>query len=131
VVQLLEAAFEAALAYVRREVARLLPRLAGGAEPTGAVEGWQHERLFAEVAELLAGVTAIGRRFQLNLAWLGVGTRLGALVPALGMAIIAAFILYYWLPISGEIARARRRRERRMRSDRRDSHEPEFASAWS
>jgi hypothetical protein len=31
-------------------------------------------------------------------------------VPVLGMAVIAAFIPYYWLPIRGEIARARRRR---------------------
>jgi DNA-binding CsgD family transcriptional regulator len=52
-----EAALETAPTYVRPEVARLLPPLAEGeAEPTGAVEGWRHERLFAGVAELLAGV---------------------------------------------------------------------------
>jgi tetratricopeptide (TPR) repeat protein len=51
-----EAVLAAAPAYVQPEVARLLPRLAGEAEPTGAVEGWRHERLFAGVAELLAGV---------------------------------------------------------------------------
>ncbi|HEV3290675.1 MAG TPA: hypothetical protein VG123_16970, partial [Streptosporangiaceae bacterium] len=28
-----------------------------------------------------------------------------ALVPALGVAVIAAFIVYYWLPISGETGR--------------------------
>jgi hypothetical protein len=50
-----------------------------------------------------AGVRAINRRFQLALAWLGTGTLLGALLPALGVAVIAAFIVYYWLPISGEI----------------------------
>jgi uncharacterized membrane protein len=54
-----------------------------------------------------AGVKAIGRRFQLALAWIGTGTLLGALLPALGVAVIAAFIVYYWLPISGEIGRAR------------------------
>jgi uncharacterized membrane protein len=52
-----------------------------------------------------AGVRAISRRFQLALAWLGTGTLLGALLPALGVAVIAAFILYYWLPISGELGR--------------------------
>jgi DNA-binding CsgD family transcriptional regulator len=52
-----EAALEAAPAYVRSEVARLLPKLAA-AEPAAAepVEGWRHERLFAAVAELLGGV---------------------------------------------------------------------------
>jgi TMEM175 potassium channel family protein len=60
-------------------------------------------------------VTAITRRFQLALAWLATGTLLGALLPALGVAVIAAFILYYWLPISGEIERARRPWERRSR----------------
>jgi uncharacterized membrane protein/predicted enzyme related to lactoylglutathione lyase len=56
-----------------------------------------------------AGVRAISRRFQLALAWIGAGTLLGALLPALGVAVIAAFIVYYWLPISGEIGRARPR----------------------
>ncbi len=60
-----------------------------------------------------AGVTAISRRFQLALAWIATGTLLGALLPALGVAVIATFIPYYWLPISGEIAKARRRRHRR------------------
>jgi DNA-binding CsgD family transcriptional regulator len=52
-----EAVLEVAPAYVRPEVARLLPRLAT-AEPVAVapVEGWRHERLFAGVAELLAGV---------------------------------------------------------------------------
>jgi uncharacterized membrane protein len=52
-----------------------------------------------------AGVRAISRRFQLALAWLGTGTLLGALLPALGVAVIVAFIIYYWLPISGETGR--------------------------
>jgi tetratricopeptide (TPR) repeat protein len=54
---LFEAALAAAPAYVRSEVAHLLPRLAAG-EPAAAepVEGWRYERLFAGVAELLDGV---------------------------------------------------------------------------
>jgi uncharacterized membrane protein len=57
-----------------------------------------------------AGVRAISRRFQLALAWLATGTLLGVLLPALGVAVIAAFIAYYWLPIRGEIASTRGRR---------------------
>jgi len=49
-----------------------------------------------------AGVKAIGGRFRLALAWIATGTALGALLPALGVAVIAAFIPYYWLPIRGE-----------------------------
>ncbi|MFG2167222.1 TMEM175 family protein [Micromonospora chersina] len=56
-----------------------------------------------------AGVRAIGRRFRLALTWIAVGALLGALLPALGVAVIAAFIPFYWLPIRGEITRARRR----------------------
>jgi hypothetical protein len=55
-------------------------------------------------------VRAISRRFQLALAWLATGTLLGVLLPALGVAVIAAFIAYYWLPIRGEIASTRGRR---------------------
>ena len=52
-----EAALDAAPAYVRSEVARLLPKLAAG-EPAAAesVEAWRYERLLAGVAELLDGV---------------------------------------------------------------------------
>lgn len=60
-----------------------------------------------------AGVTAVSRRFGLALVWLATGTALGALLPALGVAVIAAFVLYYWLPIAGEIAEVRRRRRAR------------------
>ncbi|MDQ7905293.1 TMEM175 family protein [Phytohabitans sp. ZYX-F-186] len=59
-----------------------------------------------------AGVTAIARRFQLALAWIATGTLLGAGYPPLGVAVIAAFIPYYWLPIAGKLARVRRRRRR-------------------
>jgi DNA-binding CsgD family transcriptional regulator len=60
-----EAALEAAPAYVRPEVARLLPKLAAG-EPaaTEPVEAWRYDRLFAGVAELLGGVA---RRSPLGL----------------------------------------------------------------
>jgi uncharacterized membrane protein len=50
------------------------------------------------------GARAISRRFRLALVWIATGTLLGALLPVLGMAVIAAFIPYYWLPIRGEIA---------------------------
>jgi hypothetical protein len=60
-----EAALEAAPAFVRPDLARLLPRLAEGeAGAAGAAEEWQRERLFAAVAELLGGVA---RRSQLRL----------------------------------------------------------------
>jgi len=52
------------------------------------------------------GARAISRRFRLALVWIATGTLLGALLPVLGMAVIAAFIPYYWLPIHGEIAGA-------------------------
>ena len=48
-----------------------------------------------------AGATAIGRRFQLALAWLAVGALLGAALPVLGVVVIAAFNAFYWLPIRG------------------------------
>ncbi|MEV1334004.1 TMEM175 family protein [Micromonospora costi] len=54
-----------------------------------------------------AGVRAIGRRFRLALTWIATGTVLGALLPALGVVVIAAFIPYYWLPVRGENARRR------------------------
>jgi hypothetical protein len=57
-----------------------------------------------------AGARAISRRFRLALAWLAIGTLLGAVLAALGVAVIAAFVCFYWLPISGETAKARRRR---------------------
>jgi hypothetical protein len=57
-----------------------------------------------------AGMKAIGRRFRLALGWIATAALLGALLPALGVAVIIAFIIYYWTPISGEIARGRPRR---------------------
>lgn len=63
-------------------------------------------RLLSEALDS-AGATAIGRRFQLALAWLGTGALLGAVLPVLGVAVIAAFNVYYWLPIRGESPRPR------------------------
>jgi uncharacterized membrane protein len=68
-----------------------------------------HELLGATIDP--KGADAIGRRFRLALVWLGTGTVLGALVPVLGMAVIAGFIPFYWRPIPGEVARAKPRRE--------------------
>ena len=57
--RLVEAALEAAAGYVRQEVGRLVPRLGHGeAGPGGRDGGWQRERLFSAVAELLGAVTA-------------------------------------------------------------------------
>jgi uncharacterized membrane protein len=55
------------------------------------------------------GARAISRRFRLALAWIAAGTLLGVLLPVLGMAVIAAFIPFYWRPIPGEIASAKPR----------------------
>jgi uncharacterized membrane protein len=67
---------------------------------------WWHvrrgRRLLADTVDA-AGARAIARRFQLALAWLGAGTVLGALVPFVGVAVFAAFVVYYWLPIRGEL----------------------------
>ena len=65
---------------------------------------WQYScrhRLLGETVDP-AGATAIGRRFQLALAWLTAATVLGVLLPTLGVILIAAFNAFYWLPIRGE-----------------------------
>ena len=62
------------------------------------------------------GASAISRRFRLALVWIAIGTLLGALLPVLGLAIIAAFIPYYWLPIRGEITSAKPRRHGRRQA---------------
>jgi uncharacterized membrane protein len=65
---------------------------------------WQYarrRRLLSQTTDP-AGATAIGRRFQLALIWLTTGALLGLVVPFLGVAIIAAFNVFYWLPIRGE-----------------------------
>jgi uncharacterized membrane protein len=65
---------------------------------------WQYACRHRLLSEALgpAGARAIGRRFQLALAWLAAGALLGALVPVLGVAVIVAFNAFYWLPIRGE-----------------------------
>ena len=70
---------------------------------------WRYARRHRLLRETLdpAGATAIGRRFQLALAWLTTGALLGLLLPFLGVAVIAAFNVFYWLPIQGESPRPR------------------------
>ncbi|MFG2826883.1 TMEM175 family protein [Streptomyces sp. NPDC048434] len=71
-----------------------------------------HDRRLLTTTIDAADVTAIGRRFRLALVWLATGILLGALLPVLGLVVIAAFIPYYWLPIAGEIAKVKRRHGR-------------------
>jgi uncharacterized membrane protein len=70
---------------------------------------WQYARRHRLLSETLdtAGAAAIGRRFRLALAWLTTGALLGLLLPFLGVAVIAAFNAFYWLPIRGESPLAR------------------------
>jgi hypothetical protein len=70
---------------------------------------WQYAARNGLLSEGLdsAGATPIGRRFQLALAWLATGALLGAALPVLGVAVIAAFNPFYWLPIRGEGPRPR------------------------
>src|SRR4051794_30142187 len=70
---------------------------------------WQYasrRRLLSEALDA-AGATAIGRRFELALVWLATGALLGAVLPLLGVAAIAAFNAFYWIPIRGESPRPR------------------------
>lgn len=68
---------------------------------------WRYARRHRLLSESLdpADATAIGRRFELALVWLTIGALLGLLIPFLGVAVIAAFNAYYWLPIRGESPR--------------------------
>lgn len=59
-----------------------------------------------------ASSAAISRRFHPAPVWIAVGTALGAWNPVLGLAVLAAFIPFYWWPIKGEIASIKRARER-------------------
>jgi uncharacterized membrane protein len=70
---------------------------------------WQYARRHGLLSDALdpAAATAIGRRFELALAWLAAGALLGALLPVLGVVAIAAFNAFYWLPIRGESPRPR------------------------
>jgi uncharacterized membrane protein len=66
---------------------------------------WQYASRRALLSRALEprGAAAIGRRFQLALAWLAAGALLGVALPLLGVAVIAAFNVFYWLPIPGEL----------------------------
>jgi uncharacterized membrane protein len=68
---------------------------------------WQYARRHGMLSDALdsAGAAAIGRRFQLALAWLATGALFGAALPVLGVVVIAAFNAFYWLPIRGESPR--------------------------
>jgi uncharacterized membrane protein len=70
---------------------------------------WQYARRHRLLGDALepAGAAAIGRRFQLALAWLSIGAVLGLALPLLGVVAIAAFNVFYWLPIRGESPRRR------------------------
>jgi uncharacterized membrane protein len=65
---------------------------------------WHYARRRRLLSDVLgaAGQTAIGRRFELALAWLAAGAALGAALPVLGLVAIAAFNIFYWFPIRGE-----------------------------
>ena len=67
----------------------------------------RRHRLLKDTLDPAGATAAIGRRFQLALAWLAVGALLGLLIPFLGVAVIAAFNVFYWLPIRGESPRPR------------------------
>ena len=71
----------------------------------------RHDRRLLVTTIDSTGVKAIAGRFRLALAWIATGTLLGALLPPLGIAVVAAFIPYYWLPIRGETAKAKRRHD--------------------
>src|SRR5262249_46879090 len=67
-------------------------------------------RLLSEALDS-AGPPAIRRRFLLALACVAMGALLGAALPVLGVAVIAAFNIFYWLPIRGESPRPRPSRD--------------------
>jgi uncharacterized membrane protein len=54
---------------------------------------------------------SISRRFRPAPVWIAVGIGAGLLNPILGVAVVAAFIPFYWLPIKGETASVTRARE--------------------
>jgi uncharacterized membrane protein len=85
----------------------------------------RHDRRLLATTIDAAGARAVARRFRLALAWIGTGTLVGAVTPAAGVAVIAAFIPYYWLPIRGEVAMRKRRRGGGGRPSRRGVEGPQ------
>ena len=79
---------------------------------------WLHIRRAELIGSTIhpSGVRAISRRFGLAVVWIATGTVLGAVIPLLGVAVIAAFIAYYWLPITGEVQNKHRTQRRRSGS---------------
>jgi len=65
---------------------------------------WQYAKRHRLLGAALTpeGASAIGRRFELALVWLGGAALLGGFVPIAGVVLIAAFNAAYWLPIRGE-----------------------------
>ena len=65
---------------------------------------WHYARRQRLIRETLhpTGAAGITRRLQFALVWLGLGALLGAAFPILGLAVIVAFNVFYWLPIPGE-----------------------------
>ena len=90
-----------------QRIAVVLYGIAFGATALTFNAVWQYARRHRLLSQTLdpTGATAIARRFQLALAWLATGALLGLLIPVLGLAVIAAFNAYYWLPIRGESPR--------------------------
>jgi uncharacterized membrane protein len=76
----------------------------------------RHDRRLIVTAIDSHGVAVISRRFLRALVWIATGTLLGLLLPPLGVAVIAAFIPYYWLHSAGEITKVQPRRGRRNRT---------------
>jgi uncharacterized membrane protein len=65
---------------------------------------WAHARLggLVNTDTLADRGRSITLRFRIALVWIGVGTLLGVFVPVAGVAVIAAFVPAYYLPIRGE-----------------------------
>jgi uncharacterized membrane protein len=68
-----------------------------------------------------AGASVIAKRFLPAPFWLALGTGLGAVLPVLGVAVIASVVPFYWLSIPGENTRSGR--QRGSTGDRGQAHE--------
>ncbi|RKN15011.1 DUF1211 domain-containing protein [Micromonospora musae] len=65
----------------------------------------RHERQLLGATIDDTGARFVARRFRLAMIWIAAGMLVGAFLPLLGVAVIAAFIPAYWLPIRGELGR--------------------------